>query len=211
MKGICKSMEGPDNWRKTIESIATNCRQLEYFLFQFHHRVYQDFNENESFQSLALFSGLRKLCFRNSDNSSQEINERITDLTPLKNCKNLLDLDLELFTINGNVFNGIESIVPQLRQLRLKCVNLEITDEVLESIAKLKYLIDIQLISYRIRMRSHGLRVLFNGCKRLQHFSAYYYYFIQRVDQRNHNKRMNKMIKSHPNIDFEFERKVSEF
>ena len=183
-------------WSKTIESIATNCRQLEYFSFIL---IYSEMYGKQLFQRLVHFSGLKKLSYVIRANSICQINEWITDLTPLKNCKNLFNLNLELSAINSNVFNGIELIVPQLRQLCLKCPNLEITDEVLESMAKLKYLTDIEIMGKRNTMRADGLRVLINGCKRLRHFAVSYDF----TNNPNH-KKINEMVVKHPNIHFEF-------
>ena len=49
-------------WSKTIESIATICRQLEYFSLECEFSG--KFNAKECFQSFIHFSGLKKLCFR---------------------------------------------------------------------------------------------------------------------------------------------------
>ena len=219
-----------DIWIRTTESIAFNCRQLEYFSFNFHiHWDYQYIYEKQCFQSFANFSGLRKLSFKTNDKYMQPIrqynlNEQITDLTPLKNCNNLFVLDLQLFVINRNIFNGIELIVPQLRQLFLKCENLEITDEVLESMAKLKYLSQIHIICKINKMSADGLRVLINGCEHLKHFAVNYWYTTDPISVAmimvNNNliqeeelaaeergRKINEVIKRHSNIHFEFKRK----
>ena len=185
--------------KSDIESIATNCRYLEYFSLDIND---QNVDEKQCFRSLVQFSGLRKLCFRNT--FGRQITEQITDLTPLKNCKNLLNLNLELFAINRNVFNGIELIDPQLRQLCLNCPNLEIRDEVLESIAKLKYLTQIQIKCNTNKIRADGLRVLINGCEFLESFSFISSLYFIPIDT---NQRINKLIENHPNIRFEFKRK----
>ena len=207
LRAFSQSMNKTNNWSKTIESIATNCRQLEYFSLHFFHFYYQSFYEKQCFQSFAHFSGLRKLSFKTSDNSYQQINKQITNLSPLKKCKNLLNLKLELFSIKSNIFSGIELIVPQLRQLCLKCANLEIRDEVLEAIARLKYLMQIQLMSDRIKMSADGLRVLINGCKRLKHFYVRYSVPVKRINK----IRINEVIERHPNIHFDFKRKGYEY
>ena len=207
--GYPHSSTESDIWSKTIESIATNCRQLEYFSFDFYPPWDNQYlYEKQFIQSFANFSGLKKLSLKTPDDSLQELyhnrklNEQITDLTPLKNCKNLLDLNLRLVVINRNVFNGIELIVPQLRQLCLESAKLEITDEVFESMAKLKYLSQIKIICKVFKRNADALRVLINGCKRLKHFAVKYRY------TNNPNlKKINEVIESHPNIHFEFKRK----
>ena len=193
-------------WSQTIESIATNCLQLEYFSLIFEY--FGKFNAKECFESFAYFSGLKKLCFRvlpennygDRNHSKEEFDEQITDLTPLKNCKNLMDLELQLKAIDSNVFNGIDLIIPQLRQLRF-VFGLKITDEVLESIANLKNLMKIAIQSDVLEITSEGLRVVTNDCKRLKSFIIY---GVIRVNDNNERKKINELIETHPNIVFNF-------
>ena len=193
-------------WSKTIESIATNCLQLEYFSFIY--RIRGKFNAKECFQSLAHFTGLKKLCFGvfPANNSEEEFDEQITDLTPLKNCKNLMDLTLRLKAINTNVFNGIELIIPQLRQLSFE-FGLNITDEVLESMANLKNLVKITITSDVLEITSKGLRVVTNDCKRLKSFSIYN---VIRDNDNNERQNIYELSESHPKIDFFIFKRIEE-
>ena len=189
-------------WSKIIESIATNCIQLEYFSLEC--KFSRKFNAKKCFQSFIHFSGLKKLCFRVFPKNyfAQELDEQITDLRPLKNCKNILDLSLRLKNINSNLFNGIDSIVPQLRQLTFE-FGLKITDEVLESMAKLKNLVQIEITSDVLEITSEGLRVVTNDCKRLKSFTID---GVIRVNDNNERKSIKKLIETHPNIQFDFKR-----
>ena len=188
-------------WSKTIESIATNCLQLEYFSFIY--RIYERFVAKECFQSLSYFTGLKKICFRKfgKNHSEEEFDEQITDLRPLKNCKNLMDLNLRLEAIDG-IFNGIDLIIPQLRQLSFESEH-KITDEVLESMANLKNLIKIVMKSDVLEITSEGLRVVTNDCKRLKSFIIY---GVIRVNDNNERKNINELIETNPKIYFNFEK-----
>ena len=169
-------------WSKNLESIATNCRHLEYLSLEYSGK----FNSKKCFQSFIHFSGLKKLCFKvyPENNSKEEFDEQITDLSPLKNCKNLLVLNLRLKAINSNVFNGIDLVIPQLKQLSFE-FGLKITDEVLESMTNLKNLKQIEITTDYLDITSKGLRVVTNGCKRLKSFIIYDDILVNDKNERN--------------------------
>ena len=187
-------------WSKTIESIFTNCLQLEYFSLECKYSG--KFNAKECFDSFIHFSRLKKLYFRVIPEQLliEKFEEQITDLTPLQNCKNLLVLNLRLKAINSNVFNGIDLIIPQLKQLSFE-FGLKITDEVLKSMANLKNLKQIRITSGILKITSEGLRVLTNDCKRLKTITIC---GVIRVYDKNERKNINQLIETHPNIYFDF-------
>ena len=158
---------GSDIWPKTIQSIGTNCLHLKYF--QFDRYIRDKVIAKKCFEDMVHFCGLKKLYFNvSSDHWTPE--EKISDLRPLKNCKNLLALDLISDAFGDNFFNEIHSIVPQLRQLSLKSINsFEMTNKALKSIANLKRLTQLEFKdNLKATITAQDIETLINGCKRLK-------------------------------------------
>ena len=159
------SITKDENWKQCFESIATNCVDLKYFTFIFGSAfVLPNYmNTNECLQSISHCSGLKILRFYPNGAC------RINDLTPLKNCKRLLVLDLGVRGINDNILDGIHLIVPQLKELSINSFyNLQISDKGLEYISKLKYLTKLRLSLDQFDITAKGLKYLADSCERLK-------------------------------------------
>ena len=72
-------------WAQNIVTIASNCVGLQNLDFQV-RTGYQDLNPNVCFQSISYFHGIKTLSY------CIYCEQPITDLSALKNCKNLLVL-----------------------------------------------------------------------------------------------------------------------
>ena len=113
-----------------------------------------------------------------------------------------MDLNLRLKAINSNVFDGIDLIIPHLRQLSFE-FGFKIRDEVLESMANLKNLMKIAITSDVLEITSEGLRVVTNDCKRLKTFNIY---GVIRVNNKYERKHIIQLFETDPNIVFYVDR-----
>ena len=179
-------------WVQNIKTIATNCVGLESFKFELIPDEFpKDFNQMICFQSITYFRGLKTLRF------ITYCEQPITDLSALKNCKNLLILELNVGFIDHNIYDGIHLIVPQLKKLSIDAFrSFKMTDKGLKSIAKLKYLSHLWLKSCELDITAKGLKNLIDSCERLK-FVDIYFSSITKTCFGSNIRKLRKIIGHH--------------
>lgn len=190
---------GSDIWTNTIKSIANNCLHLHTFWFNCFAK--KQFNTKQCFESIAHFSGLKELSFISKARLSSKDDD--LDLKCLKNCKNLLALDLRFHTICDETFEGIQTIVPNLRQLTFESTIRQtlITDRALENLSQLKGLQHIEIIgSSKVNITESGVDSLINSCNRFKTFRTGRGVLFAKMRQTFLIKDLNK---KHPNIELD--------
>ena len=187
---------------KSIESIGLKCIKLKTFSLIVLER--KSFDTKHCFKAFDKFSNLNKLIVYSINNCSLKHSIEKLDINCLKNCQKLIHLDITSDQIDDQLFVNIDSIVPNLKSLKI-LIKYEITDKALESMAKLNHLKSLTIRRFTgenlNQITDSGLLLLINGCIHLRKVEISY---KTAITETTIKAVIQKAIKN-PKILFEYE------